>query len=50
MIDFLLYAASGLVVLFMVSFSIWSVANTRSAYYNDFMKRKSEREKFRLPR
>lgn len=50
MIDFLLYATSGIVILAMVSFSIWSVANTRNIYYKDFMKRKSEREKFRLPR
>ena len=45
MIDFFLYATSVLVLLAIVSFSIWSVVNTRNVYYNDFMKRKSEREK-----
>lgn len=27
----------------------WSAVNTRNKFYNDFMKRKSGREKFRLP-
>jgi hypothetical protein len=40
--------------LFSVAFAVWSARSTRKAdtrehYYNDFMKRKSEREKLRLP-
>lgn len=32
-----------------VSFAVWTYCDTRKKYYDDFMKRKSEREKFRIP-
>lgn len=40
------------VVYFLVGGSvvIWSAINTRNKFYEEFMKRKSSGEKFRLPR
>ncbi|MCK9799508.1 hypothetical protein M1B34_17800 [Pseudomonas sp. MAFF 302030] len=32
-----------------VSFAVWTFVDTRKKYYDDFLKRKSEREKLHLP-
>ncbi|WP_223554824.1 hypothetical protein [Pseudomonas sp. BF-R-01] len=32
-----------------ISFAVWTFADTRKKYYDDFLKRKSEREKLHLP-
>lgn len=50
MIDFWLYFIAGVILLGVLVFAVWSVINTRNSYYQDFMERKSKREKLRLSR
>lgn len=40
------------IIFFLVSlaFSVWSAKNTRTKFYEEFLKRKSEREKLRVSR
>lgn len=45
----LIIITSSLIMLFGILFSAWTAMDTRKRYYKDFTKRKSEREKLRLP-
>ncbi|SDO90641.1 hypothetical protein SAMN05216596_102207 [Pseudomonas congelans] len=55
MINILVIAIGGIFILVAFLFAAWSANNTRKIdvrekYYNEFMKRKSEREKLRISR
>lgn len=42
--------STSILIMFVgVTFAIWTLVDTRKRYYNDFLKRKSEREKLHLP-
>lgn len=46
--DSLFYVFFGVIGL-GVGFVVWTYVDTRKKYYNEFMKRKSKREKFHIP-
>lgn len=50
MINVIIFAMGVVFFAVAIMFYIWSSKNTRNKFYQDFMKRKSEREKLRLPR
>lgn len=50
MINVIIFAIGVLFFVVASAFAVWSANNTRNKFYEDFMRRKSEREKLRLPR
>jgi hypothetical protein len=44
-----IYISTLIFALIGISFAVWTFFDTRKKYYNDFLKRKSEREKLHLP-
>lgn len=50
MINVIIFSIGIFFFVVSLAFSVWSANNTRNKFYKDFMKRKSEREKLRLPR
>lgn len=49
MINLAIALLGGAIFLAVLSFSAWTVINTRKKYYEEFLRRKSEREKLHLP-
>jgi hypothetical protein len=47
--DAYIYIFTAFFAVVGVSFAVWTLFDTRKKYYNDFLKRKSEREKLHLP-
>lgn len=50
MINFAIFGIGIIFSVITIVFAVWSANATRNKYYHDFMRRKSEREKLRLPR
>lgn len=44
-----IYVITALAAFAGIGFAVWTFIDTRNKYYNDFVKRKSDREKLRLP-
>lgn len=44
-----IYTLTAIFAFVGISFAVWTVVDTRKKYYDDFLKRKSEREKLHLP-
>lgn len=47
--SFAIYSFTAIFLIVGISFSVWTFFDTRKKYYNEFLKRKSEREKLHLP-
>lgn len=50
MINVIIFSMGILFFIVAGAFALWSANNTRNKFYEDFMRRKSEREKLRVPR
>lgn len=50
MINLAIFAIGIVFTIITLVFAVWSANATRNKYYQDFMRRKSEREKLRIPR